>query len=242
MITLNYKKVNSLVNKTIENYQSAVKNVQTDINNLREFSDILEIVNVESMGEINKTYNILYLIKAYEILAKLNDFNEEVCPKCKRKGCLHYHKAYTRNITFYVGNYKVEAIITLLVLECNYCKNTFKGEQHYHAVIPDFIFPYHIYESEIILDVIYERLINKQKIDIIINKNRITKELYYKWIKGFSKYEVSASTILGVQSNSKSIIKSILDDIYTFLYDFYQTYFHPFFLFKSTCVPLSLIP
>ncbi len=241
MITFSKTKINNFLKETIKNNEKYVKTIRDDINKLKDFSNILDIVSITKTSNIQESYDILYLIKTYEIMGKINNYEEYQCPNCKRKGCLHFHKNYERNITFFIGNYKIEAVITILVLECNYCKN-YEDEQHYHALIPDFIFPYHSYSAIIILNTIYDRLINKIKVEQIIEKNKITKELYYKWLKGFKKYSISADTILGVGSSLELIIQAIIDDIHTFLYRFYQTYYHPFFLFKSTCVPLSLIP
>lgn len=241
MITLSNTKINNFLQVTIEKSKKYIDKIEEDINNLKDFSDILDIVSITTIDGMDESYDILYLIKIYETIGKINDYQEYQCPNCKRKDCLHYHKTYERDIVFYIGNKRIEAIIHLLVLECKHCKHD-KDEQHFHAIIPDFIFPYHIYSANIILNTIYDRLIKKIKIYKIIEKNRITKELYYKWIRGFKKYSISANTVLGVENNLESIIQAILNDIHMFLYKFYQTYYHPFFLFKPTCVPLSIIP
>lgn len=241
MITLSKTKINNFLQGIIENNEKNVNMIKDDINKLKDFSKILNIVSISETVNMKESYDVLYLIKAYETIGAINEYEEYQCPNCKRHNCLHFHKTYERNITFFIGKYKVEAVITLLVLECSYCKN-YEDEQHYHALIPDFIFPYHAYSATIILNTIYDRLINKIKVEQIIAKNKITKELYYKWLRGFKKYSISADTVLGVGNNLELIIRVILNDTHTFLHKFYQTYYHPFFLFKSTCVPLSIIP
>ncbi len=241
MITLSKIKINSFLKESIENNKKYVNIIKDDINKLKDFSKILNIVNISETTDIKESYDVLYLIKAYETIGIANDYEEYQCPNCKRQNCVHFHKNYERNLTFFIGNYKVEAIINLLVLECSYCKN-YEYEQHYHALIPDFIFPYHFYSANIILNTIYDRLINKLKVEQIIEKNKITKELYYKWLRGFKKYSISADTILGIGKSLELIIQVIVSDVHIFLYKFYQTYYHPFFLFKPTCVPLSIIP
>ncbi len=241
MITFSKTQFNNFLEEVVKNNEKYVNTIKLDINKLKEFSNILDIISITKVNDIQENYDILYFIKTYEIMGKINNYEEYQCPNCKRRNCLHFHKNYERNITFFIGNYKVEAIITLLVLECNYCKN-YEDEQRYHAILLDFIFPYHTYSANIILNTIYGRLINKIKVEQIIEKNKITKELYYKWVRGFKKYSMSADTILGIGEPLELIIKAIVNDIHTFLYRFYQTYYHPFFLFRSTCVPLSIIP
>ena len=60
------------------------------------------------------------------------------------------------------------------------------------------------------------------------------------------KIELSKNNIELVPLNVKYVIKTIISNIISqnskFINRFYYNYYHPFFLFKSTCVPLCIIP
>ena len=154
---------------------------------------------------------------------------------------MHFHKTYERNLIFYYDDYEVICKIDIIVLECSYCKEHNKGKQHYHALLPSFILPYHIYSSYIIMDTLYYGLTKGQILKIIEERN-ISHQLYYSWLRGLDKYRVSASTILSVKDDILSVIINIKEDMYEFLSLFYLSYHHPFFLFKVTCVNLVIIP
>lgn len=218
-----------------------IPTIKQDINSLRNFSNILEIESIHKIDDISTSFDILYFIKAYEVTVQMNDFDDIQCPLCKHKYTFCYHKQYIRDIIFYVNQYEITAKIHITVLECSFCKQN-KETQHFHALLPDFIFPYHIYSGTLILNCLYERLIQKTKIQLIIEKLNISHQLFYKWLRGFKKYNVSSSTILGTEINIKQIIIEIHSNLYSFLNKFYQTYYHPFFLFKVTCIPLVIMP
>lgn len=192
------------------------------------------------MNDISTSFDILYLIKAYEISMRMNDFVCLKCPLCKHKHIFSYHKEYIRDIIFYVGEYEITAKLHITVLECSFCKQQ-PEKQHFHALLPDFIFPYHIYSAILILDCLYERFIKKAKIEAIIEKRNISHQLFFKWLRGLKIYKFSSSTILSIEANIVLVITEINDNLYSFLNKFYQTYYHPFFLFRVTCIPLVII-
>lgn len=239
MITFSLKNINSFLTNSS---QMSINQVKEDINLLKGFSKILEIKSIREIEGTNESYNILLLIKAYEAFIQTNDFQDFKCPKGKKDGTLHFHKFYRRNIIFYVGCYEICAEISLAVLKCVDCEAIDPKSQKYHALLPDFIFPYHIFSRVIILSTVYDRIVNKAKVQAIISKRNISHQLFYRWLKGFKKYSLSASTILGVGNKLDFIVVAIMKDIHSFLWNYYQIYYHPFFLFKNTCVPLAIIP
>ncbi len=188
------------------------------------------------------TSSVLEDIKEYENYVKANDFSDLKCPLCKHDNVLHYHKEYQRDLIFQVSNDEIISKINITVLECSYCKEKNKGKQHYHALLPIFIFPYHIYSEEFILDTLNERLIEEEKIQEIIERRNISHQLFYKWLNGLKKYSASACTILGCNINIIDIIKAIIKDPHLFLFQFFKNFYHPFFLFRLTCVPLIIMP
>ncbi len=230
MITFNNKLSNSIFDKNT--------NI---IDNLNNFSNIIEVIHINKL-DFQITSNILKDIKEYENYIKANDFSDLKCPLCKHDNVLHYHKEYQRDLIFQINDNEIISKITITVLECSYCKKMNKGKQLYHALLPAFIFPYHIYSGNIILDTLNKRLIEEEKIQQIIEKRNISHQLFYKWLKGFKKYSISASTILECDNNIIDIIKAIIKDPHSFLLKFFKTFYHPFFLFRLTCVPLVIMP
>lgn len=241
MITYNTEKIKSNLTKSIEAVDKVISTIKYNIHSLKDFSSILHVQSIRKVDNVSASFDILYLIKAYEISIQMNDFDNLKCPLCRHKYAFCYHKEYTRNIIFYVDQYEITAKIYITVLECSFCKQC-QEAQHFHAILPDFIFPYHIYSSILILGCLYERLIEKAKIETIIEKRNISHQLFYKWLRGLEQYKLSSSTILGIEADIKLLIVNINNNPYSFLNQFYQTYYHPFFLFKVTCIPLVIIP
>ena len=223
------------------------KNFNTIFENNVQLEDILNDFSILSDIIINKTNHIsgdntiLNKIRDYETIRKINDYNEYKCPLCGKREVLYFHKTYERNLIFYYNNCELICKIEIIVLECSYCKKHNKGKQHYHALLPNFILPYHIYSSYIIIDTLYLSLTKGQIIKIIDERN-ISHQLYYSWLRGIDKYKTSASTILLVKNEIIEVIIKIKEDMYKFLSEFYLSYHHPFFLFKLTCVNLVIMP
>lgn len=203
--------------------------------------DILSNAIITKNDNIPSDKNIIERIKEYASLRTINDYREYECPLCGKKEVLSFYKTYERNLIFYYNSYEIICKIDIIVLECSFCKAHNIGKQHYHALLPDFILPYHIYSSYIIIDTLYLGLTKGQILKIIEERN-ISHQLYYSWLRGLDKYRVSASTILSVKDDILSVIINIKEDMYEFLSLFYLSYNHPFFLFKLTCVNLVIMP
>lgn len=243
MIALNNKIIKQYLQKSYKNYRNDVEKVKINIENIRDFSNILE---VESINKLNVSgqndTSILYYIKVYESLLTVNDYSNFKCPLCKKDHTLSFHKTYERNIILHLNGYEVIAKISLIVLECAYCKEYNRNSQHYHAIIPDYIFPYHIYSSNIIMNCLIEHYLNELTIKQIIEQANISHQLYYKWLNELKKYLVVSSVILKTKANIKEILTEIKSRLEELQYNFYQSYNHPYFLFKETCVPLIIMP
>ena len=243
MIALNNKIIKQYLQKSYKNYRNDVEKVKINIENIRDFSNILE---VESINKLNVSgqndTSILYYIKVYESLLTVNDYSNFKCPLCKKDHTLSFHKTYERNIILHLNGYEVIAKISLIVLECAYCKEYNRNSQHYHAIIPDYIFPYHIYSSNIIMNCLIEHYLKELTINQIIEQANISHQLYYKWLNELKKYLVVSSVILKTKANIKEILTEIKSRLEELQYNFYQSYNHPYFLFKETCVPLIIMP
>lgn len=242
MIAFNNKIINRIIKKFIPVIENKINKIKQDINEINNFSSKLEVVSINKIDETEDNFDILYIINAYENITNTNDYSFCECPQCNHNNCMHYHKEYQRNIIFHIGGYEIIAKINIVVLECNFCKEVNKGKQHFHALLPDYIFPYHIFSSNIIIKALSDRVIKNIKIEIIIEKLNISHQLFYKWLRGLKKYLLTSSIILATQINIKDILNKLIENKDEFLYLFYKEYHHPYFLFKLTCVPLVIIP
>ncbi len=243
MISINNLLINTKIANLFQKFDYEVKKVKENIENIKELTNIFGVESINKIdNKIENDINVLYYLKAYEEIMNVNDYAFCKCPLCKKENTLNNHKTYERNIIFHINGYEIIGKIKLIVLECKYCKEINKSKQHYHALLPDFIFPYHIYSSNIIIKTLIDRFINKLKIEEIIEKTRISHQLYYQWIKEFNKYLTVSSIIL----QTKSIIEEVLSQIKTRLdelqYGCFKNYYHPYFLFRKTCIPLIIIP
>ena len=124
--------------------------------------------------------------------------------------------------------------------KCVHCEKA-HNKQKYHALLPEFIFPYTIYEASTIINAINEYL-NEKKVQEILERLKISHKLFYDWLKKINKYILPSSIILKTIDNINVIVKEIIKINCEFLKSFYDTYQHPFFLFKLTCIPLCIIP
>ena len=236
MISLNDKKIKQIF---IEIDKKCIKDAK-NIDFLREFSSILNINNINITTEIIKKddENLLLFIKCYEQILQANDYSFLKCPLCNNSD-LTFHKTYERNITFAINNYIIDGTIELIVVECKCCKDNKK--QHYHAILSDAILPYHLFSSAIVLNAINDKM-NKIKNAIILEKYKISRQLFNEWLKIFDKYKYASSTISKSIVDKKIIIKYILNNKDEFQYQFYEQYHHPFFLNKLTCLKLAITP
>lgn len=197
-------------------------------------------LNLEKSKYIFDEATLNFAISEYYSYCDCNDFSSLCCPLCKLKNTLSYYKSYSRNITYYdsTSNQIKNTTINITVLKCNHC-NKLPGHQKYHALLPFFIFPYHIYLGKTILSAIKDYF-NNQKIMHILNKLSILHKLFYDWLKKFNVYVLSSSIILKEENNGKLVINKIFLLNNSFLINFFNFYFHPYFLFKRTCVPLCI--
>lgn len=230
----------SLFYQSSKNFEDKISKCKQNINKIYNLSSILEIISIEKTNLYSDSLDIIREILIYEETYTINDYSLLACPCCKKEGTLHFHKLYSRNIVFTIANYLITAKIKLIVLECSHCKKI-KEKQHFHTLLPNFIFPYHSYSSTIIFDSITDKF-NNNKIEDIINKYKISYQLLYYWIFIFNKYLLSCSIILKITIIISSVINKINEDRNKFLKLFYEHYFHPFFLNRKTCVHLAITP
>ena len=229
MINYNCKKINTLIEKN--------EKIEDILDNFSILTDIL-ITKIDNVVGDN---TIIGRLNNYETIKTINDYSEYKCPLCGKNESLHFHKTYKRNLIFYYDGYEIICKIDIIVLECSYCKKSGKGKQHYHALLPSFILPYHTFSSYIIVDTLFFCL-TKGQILKLLEERRISHQLYYKWLRGLDKYKTCASTILLVKNTIIEVIIKIKENLYEFLSEFYLSYHHPFFLFKLTCVNLVVMP
>lgn len=181
-------------------------------------------------------------IKKYNIFAVSNTFSSLICPLCHNEGTLEYHKTYERNITYTdkSGNI-VDTVINIVVVKCKHCTKH-NNKQKYHAVLPTFIYPYHIDTAQRIIVSLNKHFCQKQTVDKVCKNNKVSRRTFYNWVQKFKKYVLSASVVLSCNSIINILLAQIVDNLHSFNNKFYEYYMHPFFLFKLTCVSLCLTP
>lgn len=196
-------------------------------------------LSVNKFNTQNTINSVNDIIKLYNNYRDCNDFSDLVCPLCGNKGCLHFHKVYERNLTYYENGELINTIVEIIVCKCEHCEKA-HNKQKYHALLPEFVLPYHIYEASTIIKAINDYY-NKNKLQKIMEKLHITHKLFYDWLRKLKKYTLSSSIILKTINDIKEVVLGIVRDNSKFLISFYDDYNHPFFLFKTTCVPLCII-
>lgn len=199
----------------------------------------LNINKIKSNLQLSGLNPIEYAINCYYNYCDCNNYNDLKCPNCNNHS-LSFHKTYERNLTYYYNKKVYNIIINITVCKCDHCSKT-ESTQKYHAILPDFVLPYIIYESSTIMKSLYDYY-NGIKVQQILERLEISHKLFYDWLKKLYTYSFSASIILEVDNNIKTVIFKIIEYDSMFLNIFYYNYNHPFFLFKSTCVPLCIIP
>ena len=227
----------SLFNQSINEFNDKISKCSQNIEEITNISAFLDVISIEKTDIINNSYDVLKEILSYEETYIINDYSNFICPCCKNKDTFSFHKLYSRNFVFTIKDYLITAKIKLIVLECSHCKK-YKDKQHFHTLLPDFIFPYHSYSSNIILD----SITNKDKIKYITNKYKVSYQLLYYWITILNKYLFVCSIILKIPIIISNIIIKINENRKQFLKLFYQQYFHPFFLNRKTCKYLAITP
>lgn len=149
--------------------------------------------------DINYTCN---LKKDYENYIENINTENFICPNCKAKGRLSKHGHYERNIIIYENLEVREDKIKILRLICNSCKKT-------HAILPDFIIPYHVYTINLILSCLKDKF-NLKQVKDICDKYQISFQLLYIWIKKFKVHQPLCEALFG---QGKLTLKSIVEKI-----------------------------
>lgn len=199
----------------------------------------LNIDKIKSNMQILGRNPIEQAIYAYYNYCDCNDYGNLKCPCCGNKS-LTFHKKYERNLTYYYNKEVINIIINITVYKCNHCSNI-PGRQKYHAILPEFILPYAIYEASTIMKSLNDYY-NGVKLNQILDKLKIVHKLFYDWIHKMLKYVFPSSIILEIKDEIKGVVLAIMETKSTFLTNFYNNYRHPFFLFRVTCVPLCITP
>ena len=199
----------------------------------------LGIDKIKSNMQILGKNSVEQVVYDYYNYCDCNDYSNLRCPCCGNK-LLSFHKKYERNLTYYYNGEIFDITIYIAVCKCNHCSKV-AGKQKYHAILPEFILPYMIYEASTTMKALNDYY-NEIKIKQILDRLKIQHKLFYDWLNKFNKYVFKASIVLGVMNDIKNVIFEIIKYNSTFLMNFYNNYYHPFFLFRLTCVPLCIIP
>lgn len=154
-------------------------------------------------------------------------FWEYRCPCCNALHSFTRHAIYTRNICFLDSGLVEEKQINILRLACNSCNRT-------HAILPADTIPYLIYSFSCIFQVLLKHLVDEESVLEISNKNQISFQLIYLFIKRFINHFNPCISFLrvflAVQLNFTSSFKNVLSAIdKNFSYiDFQREYFNYF--------------
>ena len=153
-------------------------------------SDVVNIITlnldkIKSNIQLQGFNPIEYVINSYYNYCDCNSFSDLKCPCCGNHS-LKFHKIYNRNLTYYYNGKMYNVIIKITVCICEHCSNI-KGNQKYHAILPDFILPYIIYESSTIMKALADYY-NGVKSKQILERLEIRHKLLYDWIKKLNAY------------------------------------------------------
>ena len=135
---------------------------------------------VNKINPQNDAKSMKNIINLYNNYRDCDDFNDLRCPLCGNKGCLQFHKTYERNLTYCENGELINIKIDIIVCKCIHCEKANKN-QKYHALLPEFILPYHIYEASTIIKTIND-YIKGVKLSQIIEEKQITYKLFYDWL------------------------------------------------------------
>ena len=183
----------------------------------------------------NPDFNEKY--KEYNNIIACNDYTQLMCSKisCQKIGQFERNTSYERNCIYIkeesFSNFNeitnliiIETKIIIIVLRCKACGK-------YHALLPTFILPYHIYSAYFIIYALVAKLIRNKNIQILLLSLNISHKLFYYWIKIFNNYINLATVVLKANNNDPpSVLNLIISDFEEFLSNFYNQYFFIFFL------------
>ena len=75
MIALNNKLINRIIKNSIPVIENKINIIKQDINEITNFSSMLEVVSINKTDKTEDNFNILYIINAHQIIANTNDYS-----------------------------------------------------------------------------------------------------------------------------------------------------------------------
>jgi len=184
---------------------------------------------------INNCNTFKLKCQEYQNFVASNDFSNLVCPICDTKGDFTRNTSYVRNLIYiedesfddieYNSNLNsIDTKLKITVIRCNSCGK-------YHALLPTFILPYHIYSAYFIMISLQAKLIKNLNMNKLLESLGISHKLFYYWNRIFLNYIPSSSTVLDTADNSPpNILKLIIFNFENFLSNFYEQFKIIFFL------------
>jgi hypothetical protein len=160
----------------------------------------------------------------YEYYNKVDTYSyKDYCTNCKSINDFSKHSTYERNCVFLNdSNSLSETTIIITVVKCNNCSK-------YHALIPSFLFPYHVYSSMTILFVLNKRKEEKElKLLKFLDSLNINYYTYFYWYNKSFIILTKSTTIIGnliKNNNTISYIISFFDDFVTNYYKNFKLIF-----------------
>lgn len=132
-----------------------------------------------------------------------------ICPCCNSNHFIFYG-SYSRNFSYLENDKIIDSSIDIQRVFCKNCKST-------HALIPDFLIPYKIYDANTILTLI----INSADSTLISldNKFNIYRQLILKWKKQFNLYLNKLFSLYSI--NEHKLLFVLLKNDNNIFYKFY---------------------
>ena len=84
----------SLFNESINKFNDKINKCNENINEIGNISTFLEVVSIEKTDICNNSFHILNEILLYEETYMINDYSNFICPCCRNKDTLSFHKIY----------------------------------------------------------------------------------------------------------------------------------------------------
>jgi len=166
-------------------------------------------------------------VKQYNNYIDANNFSKHICQNCKTRGRFSRNTSYNRGYVYRENDEVIETTINITVVQCEACEK-------YHALLPAFIFPYHIYSASFILMALEMKLIKQENLIKLLTYLNISPQLLYYWLRVFNKFIPSSSVILSSSlTDNVSLLEHILNDIETFISKFFSDLCVMFFLNRN---------
>ena len=81
MTSINNVIINKKITNFFQKYEFEINKVNNNIENIKKFTNILDIERINKLDyNTNDNINILYYLKAYEEIVKVNDYAFCKCP------------------------------------------------------------------------------------------------------------------------------------------------------------------